>query len=345
LKRMFAAVFLLLLLLFLLPLLLLSSGSNGAAPTATLPADAAPPPTLAGAFSDAATQLRVLTDDGVSVVSMDKYLFRVVAAEMPASFQPEALKAQAIAARTYALYKMRNGPSKRHPEADLCTDSSCCSAFVTEETAQKNWGSKSDEYTKKIQQAISETDGQAILYEGEPINAVFHSSSSGATESAALVWGASVPYLSSVASPENGDTVPNYQSTVELSAESFRSAVLNEYPQADFSGTPEQWIGTPSCSGAGKVLSVPVGGVTVTGRSLRSLFGLRSTAFSVSVKENTVVFSVTGYGHGVGMSQYGANEYAARGWSCRKILTWYYHGTVIGAWKASSSDAPYQKNA
>lgn len=343
LRRFFAAAFLLLLLLFLLPLLFLSSDPNSAsdgakqsdAPTATLPADASPSPTLAAHSDDASTQFRLLTDEGVCTISMDKYLFRVVAAEMPASFQLEALKAQTIAARTYALYKIQNGPSKNHPEADLCTDSSCCSAYITEAEAQKNWGDKQAEYMKKIQQAVSETDGQAILYEGKPINAVFHSSSSGATESAALVWGANVPYLSSVTSPENGDTVPNYQSVVEISAESFRSTILKEYPDAKLSGSPDQWFGTSKRSGASKVLNISVGGITVTGRALRSLFGLRSTAFSIAAKGNTVVFSVTGYGHGVGMSQYGANAYAASGWNCQKILTWYYHDTVIGPWGTS----------
>ncbi len=336
-RRILAAAFLLLLLLFLLPLLFLPSDSKAssetspsALPTATLPSDVSPSPTSVSHSSDANIQFRLLTDDGICTISMDKYLFQVVAAEMPASFELEALKAQTIAARTYALYKIQNGPSQNHPEADLCTDSSCCSAYITEENARINWGNKQDEYAEKIRRAVSETDGQAILYNGAPIDAVFHSSSSGATESAALVWGADVPYLSSVSSPENESTVPNYESRVEVPEETFRTTFLKEYPNADLSGSPEQWFGVPSRSDAGKVLSLSIGGVSVTGRSIRSLFNLRSTAFSISFEGDTIVFSVTGYGHGVGMSQYGANVYAASGWDCQKILTWYYQGTTIG---------------
>lgn len=355
-KRILAAVVLLLLLLFLLPVLLLPaespSGTNsnaapGAspAPTATLPADVpspggvSPSPTSqvlaasTGPALDAATQVRLLTDGGVRTVSMDEYLFHVVAAEMPASFALEALKAQAIAARTYALYKIQNGPSPNHPNADLCTNSSCCSAYITERKMEQAWGSHQEEYRAKILRAVSETDGQAILYNRQPINAVFHSSSSGATEEAALVWGADAPYLSSVTSPETSETVPNYESTVEVPAAQFRAVILGAYPSADLSGPAGQWLGTPDKSPAGRVLQVPIGGVSVSGSDLRSLFGLRSTAFSLSVSGDTVVFHVTGYGHGVGMSQYGANTYAQKGWNCYEILTWYYQGTVIGTWK------------
>ena len=347
-KRILIAAVFLLLLLFLLPLLFLPAGipaqTSEPSPAATLPAgpeadpqDTQPAPEASPAASvsvpsiDAGRTLRLLTDSGISTVSMDKYLFGVVAAEMPAAFHPEALKAQTIAARTYALYKMRHGPSKNHPDADLCTNYTCCSAYSTEAEARTRWGDKQDEYAEKLRRAVSETDGQAILYDGTPINAVFHSSSSGATERAALVWGAEVPYLTSVASPESGDTVPNYNSTAEFSAEAFRTAFLAAYPSADLSGAPGTWFVAPERSDAGKVLRISVGGVSVSGQAVRTLFGLRSTAFSIDVRDdNVIVFSVTGYGHGVGMSQYGANAYAAAGWDCQKILTWYYQGTTVG---------------
>ena len=340
-KRILIAAILLLLLLFLLPLLFLPadvlSPAPDASPAATLPPDgesspSAHQPTASAAPSiDTTRQLRLLTDSGVSTVPMDQYLFCVVAAEMPASFHPEALKAQTIAARTYALYKMQHGPSQNHPDADLCTDYSCCSAYSTEAEARARWGDKQEEYAARIRSAVAETDGQAVLYDGAPINAVFHSSSSGATERAALVWGADVPYLTSVASPESGDMVPNYESTVERSAEAFRTAFLAAYPSAALSGPPGTWFGTPERSDAGKVLRVAVGGISVSGQAIRTLFGLRSTSFSIQVRDdNVIVFSVTGYGHGVGMSQYGANAYAAAGWDCQKILTWYYQGTTVG---------------
>ena len=350
-KRILVAVILLLLMLFLMPLLALpadtASGANpnaavSPAPTATLPADVSAdssavssqlPAKSAGPSLDAQTSVRLLINGTVRTVPMDEYLFHVVAAEMPASFELEALKAQAIAARTYALYKIQNGPSPNHPNADLCTNSNCCSAYITEAKMKQAWGASLEEYRAKVLQAVSETDGQAILYNGQPINAVFHSSSSGTTEKAELVWGAAAPYLSSVFSPENGETVPNYESTVKVPVAQFRSAILQTYPDADLSGSPSQWFGRADRSHAGRVLRIFIGGVPVAGSSLRSLFGLRSTAFSVSVESSNVVFQVTGYGHGVGMSQYGANVYALRGWNCYEILTWYYQGTVIGSWK------------
>ena len=144
-----------------------------------------------------------------------------------------------------------------------------------------------------------------------------------------MVWGADVPYLSSVSSPENESTVPNYESRVEVPEETFRTTFLKEYPNADLSGSPEQWFGVPSRSDAGKVLSLSIGGVSVTGRSIRSLFNLRSTAFSISFEGDTIVFSVTGYGHGVGMSQYGAQAMALEKKSYKEILHHYYQNVEI----------------
>lgn len=327
-KRTAATALILLLLFFLIPFLFLrgdplASLGGGASPTAT----PEPTPVPSGPL-DSERQIRVRMEDGtVEIMSMGDYLWGVVAAEMPASFQPEALKAQTVAARTYALRKMSH-TTQAHPEADVCTDHTCCQAYIAPEQAAANWGGDAAGYTNKIEAAVAQTDGMAALYDGQLIDAVFFSSAAGKTVDAVEVWGSSVPYLTGVDSPE-GDEVPNYRSTVELSADDFKAKFLEAYPQADLSGAPSGWFGAPQRSSSGTVSSMTVGGVTVRGTELRSLFGLRSASFTVSVEGETIVFSVTGYGHGVGMSQYGANALAKEGRTYEEILKWYYTGIQV----------------
>lgn len=312
----------LLLLLFLLPVLCFGLGSPGEAapPPATLP----PRPTAAqSAAGDASVTVRVQADGQVISLSMEDYLWRVVAAEMPASFELEALKAQAVAARTYTCYKMGH-PSPNHPDADVCDDITCCKAYITPEEAAANWGDSAQLYADKIARAVAETDALAVLYDGQPIQAVFHSSSAGHTQDAQAVWGNAVPYLVSVDSPE-GDEVPSYQSQVTVSAQQFRDVFLARYPDADLSGAPPDWFDDLTDQPSVRT----VGGVEVPNTVLRSLFSLRSATFSIQPEEEQLTFSVTGYGHGVGMSQYGANKLAQEGMSFEEILKWYYTGVTV----------------
>ena len=322
-----AAGLILLLALFLMPLALVSRG-EGELPveSGSLPIDrtvVTPEPAL-----DSAWQVKVKLADGrVETMAMDDYLWGVVAAEMPAAFESEALKAQAVAARTYTLTKLER-TTDAHPEADLCTDVNCCQAYRTKEDAAASWGENAQMYTDKIAAAVADTDGVAVLYEGKPIQAVFFSSADGRTVDAVEVWGNSVPYLTGVDSPE-GEEVPNYHSSVTLTAEEFRTAFLAQYPGADLSGDPSGWFSNTVSNSAGGVSSMDVGGVTVSGQDLRTLFSLRSTSFTVSAGAEGVIFSVTGYGHGVGMSQYGANALAQEGKSYEEILKWYYTGVEV----------------
>ena len=328
---------LLLLAVFLLPLLLLGRGEeepapeeSGPLPTATLPIRK--PTAWSGDGGDGAVLVRVALPDGtVSALTMAEYLWRVVAAEMPASFETEALRAQAVTARTYTLYQMGIGQNPNHPDADMCTDISCCQAYIAPEEAAAGWGEQAELWGERIARAVSDTDGQAILYEGKPIDAVFFSSAAGRTLDAVEVWGGSVPYLASVESPE-GEEVPNYHTTVTVPAEEFRTAFLTRHPDADLSGGPETWFQGAVPTSSGGVDTVEVGGVTVKGTELRTLFDLRSANFSVTADGEAVTFSVTGYGHGVGMSQYGANAMAKAGSTWQEILTHYYTGVTIGPW-------------
>ncbi len=278
---------------------------------------------------DADRILRVLHGGTVEEMTMRDYLQGVLRAEMPASFEPEALKAQAIAARTYTLYKMKGGPITNHPDADACDNISCCKAYKTAEDAAADWGSMALYYEEKLARAIAETDGQAILYGGEPILAVFFSSSGGHTQNASAVWQTDLPYLQSVSSPEDETLVPNYYSVVRFSAETFRSLFLRTHPDANLSGSPDGWIQDVVRSDADYVTTLRVGGVTVKGNELRTILSLRSPAFTVKVEGDTLVFHVTGYGHGVGMSQYGANALAMQGMDAAAILEHYFPGAQV----------------
>ena len=292
-------------------------------------------PFVSGAL-DAGTTLKVLSGDTVEEMDLGEYLVGVVRAEMPASIEPEALKAQAVAARTYTLYKMRTGGS--HVEtADICTDSTCCQAYITEERARSNWGAAADGNERKIEDAVAGTDGQVILYGGAPILAVFHSSSAGLTRAAGEVWQSDLPYLQAVDSPEDGEAIPNYYSRVAFTAADFREKVLAACPEADLSGPMDDWLQNAVTDTAGSVATLEVGGVRVKGAALRSILGLRSACFEWEVQDETLVFFVTGFGHGVGLSQYGANRMAEDGADYQTILTHYYTGVTIGPYRAVPS--------
>lgn len=287
-------------------------------------ADPAEEPAAESAASwDASATLTVLVDGETRTMTMKDYLWGVVAAEMPAEFEPDALRAQAVAARTYTLYQM-NHPSGAH-EADVCTDYTCCQAWLSWEDRGEKWmESEVDAMTEKIAQAVADTDGVVVCYGGEPIDAVFHAISAAQTRSSLEVWGADVPYLQSVDSPE-GEEVPNYYSTVTVTLQEFREAL----PELDLSGDPSGWIGDTRYDEGGLPVSVDIGGQSVATTVLRSRFGLRSSCVTLEAGSDGVTFYVTGYGHGVGMSQYGANALAQQGYSWQDILTWYYSGVTL----------------
>lgn len=278
---------------------------------------------------DASTSLTVLIGGELKQMDMASYLVGVVRAEMPASFEEEALKAQAVAARTYTLYKMENGGSANHPQADACDDITCCKAYLSAEDAAAAWGDEAAVWEEKIEKAVADTDGECVLYQGEPVLAVFHSSSAGRTQDAAAVWSQSLPYLQSVESPENEDTVPGYRSQASFQTGQLRDLLLEALPEAELEGSPSNWFTNMKVQENGSVTSLAVGGVSVSGSRLRTILGLRSTCFTLSFSGDQVVFSVTGYGHGVGMSQYGANVLASSGMDYREILAWYYTGTTV----------------
>lgn len=282
---------------------------------------------------DANTKITLLDNGEVKELTLDVYLQGVVAAEMPALFPEEALKAQAVAARTDVMRLASQTPATQHKGAMVCSDPNHCQAYKPIAEVAANWGAGRNEYLKKITDAVAATDGQILLYNNAPISAVFHSSSGGKTERAADVWGRDVPYLQSVESVGDADA-PHYESTVTVPVETFREKIMATYGNAKLADTPESWITNLTRSEAGGVLTLCVGGVNVTGRQMRMLFGLRSTHFTVAASADGIVFETQGYGHGVGMSQYGARGLALQGMGYRDILTWYYQGTTLGLLKS-----------
>lgn len=270
--------------------------------------------------------IRVLMPDGtVHTLDMQDYITGVVAAEMPASFEPEALKAQAVAARSFAMYC---AAGNKHGNADVCTDFACCQAWQSESEQREKWGTSYEAYTAKIRTASEATAGQYLSYEGQPVFAAFHASSAGATEASGEIW-SQLPYLISVSSPETAESVPNYISSLDCSALDFRDTVLSAHPEADFTGEESGWIGLIVRDDSGRVKTAALGGVDIPGTELRGLFSLRSTAFELTYNSGRFLFTVTGNGHGVGMSQYGAQVMAAQGESYAAILAHYYPGTTL----------------
>ncbi len=294
---------------------------------------ASPPPSAeaevqgVGRGEAAAATVRLLGEDGqVRVLALEEYVQGVLAAEMPASFQPAALEAQAVCARTYALSRAQSGAHAAQ-NADVCADPACCQGYLAQDPS--GWGQDAPLYREKLRQAAQNTAGQVLRMDGQLIHAVFHASSQGATAPAQAVWGSAVPYLVSVPTPETPETVPQLESEAVFSPEEFRRRVLAAYPQADLSGPATGWLSGLERGDWGGVERVTVGGVTLTGGQLRSLLGLRSARFTPEVTDQALTFHVSGYGHGVGMSQYGAELLAREGADCPAILAHYYPGVTL----------------
>lgn len=287
-------------------------------------------PETAAVHHDRDVTLTIQDGDTTEQMTLERYLTGVVRGEMPASFEMEALRAQAAAERSYVYYQLAAGRKDAHPDADFCTDHTCCSAYLSETAAREKWGGDFAPWNTRVEQAVSDTDGQVVLYNGRPILAVFHSSSAGRTAAAGDVWSGDLPYLVSVDSPEGEETVPNYYSTVTFTAAEAKEKLLATHPELKLSGTPDRWFGAAAENGSGRVETVSVGGTDIEGTELRRIFGLRSACFTVAADSESVTFRVTGYGHGVGMSQYGANQLAREGKTWQEILEWYYTGATVG---------------
>lgn len=254
-------------------------------------------------------------DGSIHAIAMDLYLTGVLLAEMPTDFHMEALKAQSVAARTYTWKAYTSGG--KHSDGSICTDYACCQAYISKEDYLSRGGTE-ESYQKGLR-AVEMTDPIVLVYDGELIDATYFSSSGGSTEAALAVWGSDFPYLQPVWSPEEPDIV-----TVSFSPAEFQSR-LGRILGDD----PDQWFGQITYTEGGGVDTVEICGEIYTGVRIRSLLGLRSTAFSVDVAEQIITVTTKGYGHRVGMSQYGANAMAENGSKWQQILQHYYPGTIL----------------
>lgn len=263
----------------------------------------------------------------VEQVKLDEYLCNVVSAEMPATFEQEALKAQAIVARTYTIYKILN---KKHDNADICDDSTCCQAWISKDDRLAKWEENQRESNwQKICSAVNETSGKIITYENKPIDAFFHSNSGGITEVPVNVWGGTgYPYLQSVeTSGENAYT--QYASEVILSQEELINKLKEKYSDISIDFTNSEDIKILEYTESTRVKTVKFGNHEISGVEARTLFGLKSTNFQISRDGNNIKFSVKGYGHGVGMSQTGADSMAKNGSRAEEIIKHFYTGVEI----------------
>ena len=260
----------------------------------------------------------LLLDNTVRSLALEEYILGVVLGEMPAEFQVDTLRAQAVVARTYACRSLNHS---KHESVDVCSDSACCQAYLTSEAYIQLGGSSQQIY--KVRQAVEDTMGLVLTYEGELIQATYFSCSGGRTEPAYAVWGADVPYLQSVESPgeEKSD---HYTDTVIFSAQEFCNQI-----GVDYYGSAETLVKNISYTEGGGVEFITLGETTFSGTELRRLLNLRSTAFIISTLGDTITITTKGFGHRVGMSQYGAEAMAERGSGYQKILLHYYPGTEL----------------
>lgn len=275
----------------------------------------------------------VTKSNSVERISVRDYLIGAVAAEMPADYAHEALCAQVIASHTYAerLHELHmTQPDDSLPDADFSDDSSRYQAYYTDADMRLLWGTQYEANRKKITDAVDAVGDLVLCYDNAPIVAAFHAISPGETESAENAWGTSLPYLVSVES-EADRTAPQYETVCSFSPETLSASLLTAEPSMTFPADPSSWLGSCQYSDAGTVLSLEIAGTKLSGAAIRQALALRSPAFTAAydAEQRQFVFTVRGYGHSVGMSQYGAHQMALAGASCEEILLHYYPGTEL----------------
>lgn len=286
-----------------------------------------------GAAQTGYQDFKVLLKETGEVVTLGEaeYICGVIAAEMPVQYDVQAIKAQAVACYTYAFTKRQNEratPSADMKGADISDSPDTHQGYINDAKAKEKWGSHYEEYKKKVADAVNEVLGQVIVYDGKPILAAYHCISSGVTEDAKILWGEEISYLKSVKSP--GDMLsPEFKTVVKVTKDEFTAAVKGLKGIELNPDDPSKWVGDAQTTNAGTVSSIKIGSGSASGLAVRDAFHLRSPCFTVAYKEGTFTFTVKGYGHGVGMSQYGADYMARQGSTYVEILKHYYTGVDI----------------
>ena len=281
----------------------------------------------------ATIKLMHLESAEIEELGLDKYLYGVVSAEMPVSYEMEALKAQAVVARTYTIYQIKNNGTK-HVGANICDSYACCQAWISKENRFSKWEeSEKESNWQKIVAAVDETKGKIITYEGQPINAFFHSNSGGITESSVNIWGGiEYPYLKSVETAgEEGYS--QYSSEVSFSKEELINKLKETHNEIEINWNEENAIQILEYTESGRVRTIKFGNTSIAGTEARTILGLKSTNFVIEYLDETIIFSVKGYGHGVGMSQTGADSLAKQGNGYEEIIKHFYSGVEITNYK------------
>lgn len=267
----------------------------------------------------------------VMVIEFEEYLKGVVASEMPAEFNIEALRAQAVTARTYLLYRIKKYPDGQpaHQGAPICTDTHCQVWSSKEEILNSHGDEWFNNYWSKIEEAVKSTDGLILTYEGKIIEPLFHSTSGGRTENSEDVFSTAVPYLRSVESPYETEA-PKLHSSVKITVDEFINKLESAHGDLNISkDNLDEKIKLGELSEGGKIKTIFVDNTEITGREIRSIFNLNSTNFSFIQSGNDLEIITTGYGHGVGMSQWGAEGMADQGYTYLEILKHYFTGVKI----------------
>lgn len=253
----------------------------------------------------------------INEVPFEDYIKGVVAGEMPATFELEALKAQAVASRSYAMYQMTATKDKEYDVLNTTANQ----VYLTDQELKENWKEEYPEKINKIKEAINETSGEYLTYEGKVINAMFFSTSVGATENSEEVFVSALPYLRSVDSKWD-EASPAYTDTYTFTLEEFYKKLNLQYNQT-------LTIEVTSKTSTGRTRTLKINGTEINGRDLATKLNLRSNYFDIVQNENNVTITTKGFGHGVGMSQYGANGMAKEGYKYDQILKHYYQNTEI----------------
>lgn len=265
--------------------------------------------------------------DKIEKLSLEKYIKGVVAAEMPTDFEIEALKAQALAARTYIIRRIMDKDFSDVPEGAVVSDTIQHQVYLSDTELRERWGRDYEKNMSKITKAVNETMGQVLTYEGKPITATFFSTSNGFTENSEEYWSAEVSYLRSVASP--WDTAsPRFEEVVKMNLQDFQQKLGLQLAQP-VSTEEQPFIEIISRTAGNRVKEAKVGEHTFSGKELRERLDISSSHFEIKLEGEEVIISTKGWGHGVGMSQWGANGMAKEGYLAEDIVKYYYTGIDI----------------
>ncbi len=268
-------------------------------------------------ISNKVVRVKNVSTNEISKVPFEEYVKGVLAGEMPASFELEALKAQAVAARSYVLVQMKKNKNNDYDVVNTVTNQ----VYLSDKKLKENWKNEYKTKIKKVKKAVLETEGEYLSYNGEIVEALFFSTSTGKTENSEDVFSSKVPYLRSVSSTWDKSS-PVYEDTAIFDIKDFYQKLGLEYQEK----LEQQTLETTS---TGRIKKIKINNTEFTGRDVATKLSLRSNCFTITQNETKIIIKTKGYGHGVGMSQYGALGMAKEGYTYDKILKHYYVGTEI----------------